>query len=439
MDAGGRIVAPGFIDAHTHDDRLLLDAPDMRPKLSQGVTTVIAGNCGVSLAPLVLGARPAPPPLDLVCDGHWCRFERFGDYVAALEAAPAATNAALLVGLSTLRVSTLDDLDRAANPAEVVRMRHQVQEALDAGAIGASTGLYYEPARAAPAGEVVEVCRPLTEAGGLYCTHLRDEADRVVEALDEAFSIGRTLGVGVVVSHHKVAGVRNHGRTRETLAMIEARARSQPVGLDCYPYHASSTSLSAERVAHAERTLITWSQSRPEFAGRDLDDVARELGVPPAEAVALLLPAGAIYFSMHEDDVRRVLAFAATMIGSDGLPHDAHPHPRLYGTFPRVIGHYVREVGLFPLEVAVHKMTGLTARTFGLAGRGLVAAGQYADLCIFDPLTVAEASSFAAPALPARGIEAVVVNGAVAWRAGAPTGARAGRVLRRNADGRSRR
>ena len=435
IDATGKVVAPGFIDAHTHDDRLMLSAPDMAPKVSQGVTTVVAGNCGISLAPMPAGApRPVTPPLDLLDDeGAWFRFRTFAEYVGALRDAPAATNAALLVGHTALRVATLDDLGRAAQATEIGRMREMVREALAAGAIGVSTGLYYEPAAAAPTEEVIEVCRPLAEFGALYCTHMRDEGERVLDSLEETFRIGREVGAPVVISHHKVAGLPNHGRSRETLPLIAERMRSQRIGLDCYPYCASSTILSAGRAAVASKTLVTWSKPHPECSGMDIAAVAAKMGVPQDQAIESLLPAGAIYFAMDETDVQRILAFEPTMVGSDGLPHDAAPHPRLWGSFPRVLGHYARDLGLFPLETAVHKMTGLTARTFGLKDRGVVREGGHADLTIFDPGTVGEAATFARPIQPAHGIEAVIVNGALVWHGGRATGARPGRVLARDA------
>src|SRR5688500_9983633 len=428
-DAAGRIAAPGFIDAHTHDDRLMLSAPDMAPKVSQGVTTVVAGNCGVSLAPAPRGmAQPVTPPLDLMdAEGGWFRFKSFRDYVEALRAQPPATNCALLVGHSMLRVQTMDDLEKAASESEIARMRALVDEALVAGAIGVSTGLYYEPASAAPTGEVIDICRPLTQRNGIYCTHMRDEGDRVVDSLEESFRIGRELGVPVVISHHKVVGTANHGRSAETLPIIERAMRSQKIGLDCYPYHASSTILSANRVGNASKVLVTWSKPHPEVAGMELGEIKKKFGL----AVEDLLPAGAIYFSMDEKDVQRILAFERTMIGSDGLPHDAAPHPRLWGTFPRVLGHYSRTVGLFPLETAVHKMTALTARTFGLADRGVLAKGYAADIVLFSAEEVDEAASFSKPIQPAKGIDTVLVNGGIVWRDGRPSGARPGQVLTR--------
>ncbi|MSQ62849.1 MAG: D-aminoacylase [Betaproteobacteria bacterium] len=431
IDASGKIVSPGFIDAHTHDDRLMLSAPEMAPKSSQGVTTVVAGNCGISLAPLVLGTRPAPPPLDLIGDASWFRFASFSEYVRTLEENPAATNAALLVGHTTLRVATMKHLDAPASPGEIISMKGLVEEALNAGAIGVSTGLYYEPASAAPTEEVIEVCRPLSARKALYCTHMRDEGDRVTESLEETFRIGRELNVPVVVSHHKVVGTPNHGRSKETLPLIAERMKAQGIGLDCYPYCASSTVLSWHRTLIATKVLVTWSKPHPEYAGMDLAEIAEKMNLSIEKTTQQLLPAGAIYFSMDEADVQRVLAFEHTMVGSDGLPHDAVPHPRLWGTFPRVLGHYSRGLGLFPLETAVYKMTGLTARTFGLKDRGVLKEGAYADLCVFDADTVDEAATFARPVRPAKGIEAVIVNGAITWRDGKPTGARPGRVLRR--------
>jgi N-acyl-D-amino-acid deacylase len=433
IDAAGLVAAPGFIDAHTHDDRALLSSPDMAPKVSQGVTTVVAGNCGVSLAPAPRGMpRPVTPPIDLLdVEGGWFRFRTFADYVAALRDAPSATNCALLVGHSMLRVQTMADLDQPASPAETAQMRALVDEALAAGAIGVSTGLYYEPARAASTEEVIEVCRPLTARKGIYCTHMRDEGDHVVESLEETFRIGRGLGVPVVVSHHKVVGTPNHGRSVETLALIEKAMRSQPIGLDCYPYCASSTILSFSRTLTSSKTLVTWSQPHPEFSGMDLTVIAQQMGVGVREAVDRLLPAGAIYFSMDEQDVRRILGFDRTMIGSDGLPHDSAPHPRLWGTFPRVLGHYARDANLFSLETAVHKMTGLTAKTFGLADRGVLKAGYAADITLFDASTIDAAATFEKSIQPARGIAAVLVNGTPVWRGGQSTGERPGKVLRR--------
>ncbi|HWQ39198.1 MAG TPA: D-aminoacylase [Burkholderiales bacterium] len=433
IDASGKVAAPGFIDAHTHDDRLMLSGADMAPKVSQGVTTVIAGNCGISLGPLPEGMKgTVPQPLDLLDEtGAWFRFPTFGAYVEELRARPAATNCALLVGHTTLRVATMNRFDRPASDAEIGRMRSLAREALAAGAIGVSTGLYYEPANAAPTEEVIEVCRPLKEHNGIYCTHMRNEADQVLDALDEAFRIGRALDVPVVISHHKVVGLPNHGRSRQTLPRIAEAMRHQPVCLDCYPYVASSTILSASRAKICSRVIVSSSRPYPQFSGMDLDEVVRHMGLPYEEAIRKLQPASAIYFSMDEADVQRILSFEHTMVGSDGLPHDLAPHPRLWGTFPRVLGHYCRELGLFPLEIAVWKMTGLPARTFGLKDRGVLKEGAFADIALFDPETVDETATWEKPAQPARGILATIVNGALVWSEGRATGSRPGWVLRR--------
>jgi N-acyl-D-amino-acid deacylase len=432
LNAAGRIVAPGFIDAHTHDDRIMLSAPEMTPKISQGVTTVVAGNCGISLAPMPQIPQPVTPPLNLLDDnGEWFRFPSFASYVEELSANPAATNCALLVGHTTLRVATMGDLEQPASAEEIARMRVLVQEALEAGAIGVSSGLFYETAIAAPTEEVIEICRPLKEVNGLYCTHMRNEGDQVIDSLEESFRIGREVGVPVVISHHKVVGQANYGRSKETLDFIEQNMAKQPICLDCYPYLAGSTILSADRAATSSRVMVTWSKTLPQFAGKDLSDIAGEMGVSQEEAVERLLPAGAIYFRMDEADVQRILAFGQTMIGSDGLPHDTAPHPRLWGTFPRVLGHYGRNLGLFPLETAVHKMTGLTAKNFGLKDRGVLKEGAYADITLFDADTIDEASTFDKPIAAAHGIDTVIVNGAIVWKDGKASGARPGRVLKR--------
>ncbi len=431
IDAHGKIAAPGFIDAHTHDDRLLGSDPAMTPKVSQGVTSVVTGNCGISLAPL-LAASP-PPPLDLIDDGGAFRFPDFASFLEELDSRPAATNAACLVGHTTLRVAVMSRLDRAATPEETARMQALVREALAAGAVGLSTGTYYPPAAHATTEELIAVAQPLKDYGGRYVTHMRDEDDRIVEAMEETFRIGREVGVPVIISHHKVVGPRNRGRSVETLALIAKTGERQSVCLDCYPYTASSTILRADRIALSSRILITWSKPHPEFAGMELAQAAERLGLTQEQAVARLSPAGAIYFSMDEADVQRILQFDETMIGSDGLPHDAKPHPRLWGTFARVLGHYCRDLGLFPLETAIYKMTGLTARNFGLKERGLLRPGYWADITIFDAAEIGDAASFDAPTQAARGIDSVIVNGVPVWREGRSTGARPGRVLRAGA------
>ena len=432
LDASGLIAAPGFIDAHTHDDRLLLSDRDVAPKVSQGVTTVVTGNCGISLAHSPVPDGAPTPPLDLLdADGGWFRYQSFRAYRETLEAQPAAVNAACLVGHTTFRVATMDRLDRVATAAEIGKMREMAHESLASGAIGISTGTAYPPAACASTGEIIEVCRPLSEFGGLYVTHMRNEDDDITASMEETFTIGRALGTAVVISHHKCVGTRNHGRSPETLAIIKEKSRSQSIALDCYPYIASSTVLRYDRLEQSSRVIITWSKPHPEFSGIDLDEVARRLNMTKAQAVEAIKPAGAIYFMLDERDVQRILQFDDTMIGSDGLPHDAKPHPRLWGTFPRVLGHYSRDLKLFPLETAVYKMTGLTAAKFGLEGRGVLRAGAHADITLFNADTIIDAADFESSTRPAIGIDTVIVNGEPVWRDGKPTGARPGRVLTR--------
>jgi N-acyl-D-amino-acid deacylase len=430
IDVSGKIVAPGFIDVHTHDDRALFASPQMAAKASQGVTTVVTGNCGISLAPLLLDQAP-PPPLDLLGDIADYRYERFAEYLSALDKDPAALNAACLVGHSTLRVGVMSALDRPAEKSELQQMSERLQEALDAGAIGMSTGLAYAPAAQAPAAEIEMLASLLRPAGAIYTTHMRNEGDAVIDSLEESFAVGRATGTPVVISHHKTIGRQNFGRTTETLPVIAAAISRQEVGLDAYPYIASSTVLSAAQAERALKVLVTWSKSAPNQAGRELSAIAADWGVSQKEAVQGLQPAGAVYWMMDEADVQRVLRFEHTMIGSDGLPHDSHPHPRLWGAFPRVLGHYSRDLGLFTQEEAVRRMTGLSATRFGLTGRGTLAEGAYADITVFDPEIIADRATFEMPMTPAAGIEHVFVNGRPVWTDGKPTDERPGRALRR--------
>jgi N-acyl-D-amino-acid deacylase len=307
------------------------------------------------------------------------------------------------------------------------------REAMDSGATGISTGVFYAPGAAADVAEVVMLARVVAEAGGVYSTHIRDEAQQIIESLDEAFTSAREAGIPVVISHHKCAGPTNWGRSVETLAHIKAARLKQPIGLDAYPYVAGSTVLRPQAVDGITEIMVSWSEPHPEMSGRMLADIARGWECTQIEACDRLQPGGAIYFQMREDDVQRVLQFEATMIGSDGLPHDKHPHPRLWGTFPRVLGHYARDLGLFSLEEAVHRMTGLSARRFNLHARGEIAVGNFADLVVFDPQTVIDQATFADPTRLSEGIDLVIVAGTVTYGERRLTGHRAGHFLRRQA------
>ena len=437
VDCTGLTIAPGFIDVHTHDDALVLQSCEtgaFHPKLSQGVTSVITGNCGVSLAPLITESPPAP--LDILGRSGW-RFASFVDYLAAVNSADLVVNVACMIGHTTLRANTLSDLSKSASHAEQLVMRSQVQAALKAGAIGVSTGVYYPPARAATTEEVVVICGPLKEFRLPVAMHLRDEGDAIDQAMQEAFAIGQAAECTVILSHHKIIGAHNAGRSKHTLAAFNLAAKSQSVCMDCYPYDASSTMLFTNRVAQSRDVLITWSSSMPEAKGQLISELATQANISIEAMADQLQPAGAIYFAMDEGDVREILRHPETMIGSDGLAHDANPHPRLWGSFTRVLGRYCRQLNLFPLETAVYKMTGLSAKRFGLdqashhrPARGQIRVGWAADLVVFDAQTVIDNADYQQPQQASSGIAQVYVNGVLAALDGRTQGARAGALLR---------
>lgn len=430
IEAEGLALAPGFIDTHTHDDLIVLQAPDMTPKISQGVTTVIVGNCGISASPVTLRGEP-PDPMNLLGAAEAFRYPSFSAYAAALRATAPAVNVAALVGHTALRNNHLDRLDRAAAPAEIEAMKAELREALDAGALGLSTGLAYLSANAATTEEVLELAEPLKAAGAVYATHMRSETAAILDAMREAFAIGQGGSIPVIISHLKCAGVENWGRSGEVLQALHEACARQAIGCDCYPYAAGSSTLDLRQVDERVKIMITWSTPHPEMGGQTLAQIAAAWNLPQLEAARRLMPAGAIYHSISEDDMRRILRDPATMIGSDGLPCDPLPHPRLWGTFPRVLGRYCREQQLFSLAEAVHKMTGLPAQRFGLQDRGVIREGAFADLTLFDPESILDTATFAEPKQPAQGIAEVWVNGALAYTAQGSTGQRAGRFLPR--------
>lgn len=430
IDAAGRVVAPGFIDVHTHDDTALIDNPSMAMKASQGVTTVVCGNCGASAAPFV--RDDISHFLSLIVKKRENVSRSFAEFADKVDAAKPAINGAFLIGHSTLRMNALgNDLARQASAAEIKVMRDLLDQSLEQGAIGMSSGLFYPPAMAASTDEVAEVASPLGKWGGVYTAHMRDEGDDILKSMDETFEIGRRAGAPVIVSHHKCSGRTNFGRMKETLPKFTEAMKQQDIAFDVYPYVAGSTILRKEMLDRADKVLITWSDTVQGVSGRDLAGIAREMGCSIYDAADRLQPAGAIYFMMDEKDVQSAMAHPGAMIGSDGIPFDTHPHPRLWGTFPRVLGHYSRDLKLFPLEDAVRRMTSYSARRFKLTGRGEVRPGYYADICIFDPATVIDTATFEKPISPARGIDVVLCNGAVVWRDGKPGDGRAGRALRR--------
>jgi N-acyl-D-amino-acid deacylase len=431
IDAKDKVVAPGFIDVHTHDDTALIDNPTMAMKASQGVTTVVCGNCGASAAPFT---RPDIGNfLTLIVKKKANVAKTFSEFAAKVEAAKPAINGAFLIGHSTLRMNAMgDNLARQASASEIGVMRDLLDQSLEQGAIGLSSGLFYPPAMAASTDEVAEIAKPLGKWGGVYTAHMRDEGDDILKSMDETFEIGRRAGaVEIIVSHHKCSGRPNFGRMKETLPKFTEAMKQQQIAFDVYPYVAGSTILRKEMLDRADKVLITWSDTVADVSGRDLKDIAKEMGCSIHEAADRLQPAGAIYFMMDEKDVQAAMAHPGAMIGSDGIPFDTHPHPRLWGTFPRVLGHYSRELKLFSLEDAVRRMTSYSAQRFRLTKRGEVKPGFYADLCIFDPATVIDTATFDKPISPARGIDTVFCNGDIVWRDGKSGSGRSGRALKR--------
>jgi N-acyl-D-amino-acid deacylase len=424
-DCTGLAIAPGFIDVHTHDDAIVLDAPGMFPKLSQGVTTVVTGNCGLSVAPYVVDQ----PQGALTLLGNSFKYPSVKAYAQAVAQAQPAVNVAPLIGHTTLRSACMDDLTRAATAQETQAMCELLEQCMADGAIGMSSGLFYAEAMPAPASEVTQLAKVVARYGGVYATHMRSEMADILDAMHEASDCAFEAGVPLIISHHKCAGPANWGRTQETLPLIDALAERQDIAMDVYPYVAGSTVLREDLVDEVIDVMVSWSAPHPEMMGRMLASIAAEWGTTQREACIRLKPGGACYFQMHEDDVQRVIRHPRSMIGSDGLPHDRHPHPRLWGAFPRVLARYWREQNLFSLEQAVHKMTGLSARNFRLKERGQVRAGWFADLVVFDPARIRDVATYEKPLEQSEGVAMVFVNGAMSFDAGRATTTRAGRVL----------
>ena len=441
LDARGLVVAPGFIDVHTHDDFAVAATPEMPFKVMQGVTTDVVGNCGH-------GPAPVEGESALFGGGRLEGWADHGAYVRRLSEHPPALNVGLLVGHGTLRRAAMGLDARPPRPRELAAMLAMLDEGLDAGALGLSTGLVYDPARHAAADEIVALARPVAERGLRYATHMRNEGPRLLEAVEEALDVGRATGVSVQVSHHKASGRDSWGGVERSLALLEeARSAGLDVMADQYPYTAGSTLLEAVLAAGALEdgtgaigrlepadVVISGFEPDPALAGRTLAEVAAADGTDAVAAGRRLLArdAGAlvVIHTMSEADVRRVMAHPTTMIGSDGIPAGARPHPRLYGTFARVLGTYTRELGLLRLETAVHKMTGLPARAFRLDRRGLVVPGAFADLVIFDFAAVTDLATYDEPRVHPAGIRHVIVNGRFVVRDGEQTDARPGRPLR---------
>ena len=430
FDASGKVVAPGFIDVHGHDDLMFVERPGLPWKTSQGITTVVVGNCGVSGAP---APRPGNTAAALALLGETPLFADMASYFDTLRAQQPMINVAALVGHANLRLAAMADPSGTPTVQEQAAMETMLAQALDAGAVGFSTGLAYEPGAAAQFPELEGLARVAARHGCLHTSHIRNEGDEVESAVEEVLQVGQATHCATVLSHHKCMLARNWGRSRATLANIDrARAQGVDVALDIYPYPGSSTILIPERAEAIDDIRITWSTPHPECSGEYLSDIAQRWGCGKTEAAQRLSPAGAIYFAMDEGEVQRIFQHECCMVGSDGLPNDAHPHPRLWGTFTRVLGRYVREAQIVSLEQAIAKMTALPARVFGLADRGVLRAGAWADVVVFDADTVIDRATWDAPTQASAGIEAVLVNG-VQVHPERPQAGRPGHILRRQA------
>jgi N-acyl-D-amino-acid deacylase len=441
IDGRGRCLAPGFVDTHAHDDGAFLRHPDMTFKLAQGVTTTVSGNCGFSAIPAAPEGGPASGGLLGRMAGE---FTDLDGYFAAVMARGPAINNLMLVGHNTVRELVMGMAQRAPTTAELQAMRGHVEQAMAQGACGFSTGLIYRPGRYSATEEVIEVARAVAPFGGLYTTHMRNEGDGLLEAVDETLEIGRATGLHVHISHHKAAGRPNWGKVRASLEKVDAAlAAGQPVTLDVYPYTAGSGrmveyfNLDRPSREFAEVVRIASCPAFREFEGRMLVDIAAERDIDVTEVVRLILtaPRGdqtlCIHFIIDEADIETNLRHADMMVGSDGIPDlRGRPHPRLFGTFPRILAHYVRDRGVLSLPEAVRRMTSLPAAVFGLVDRGSVRPGCWADLVLFDAAEVRDTATYDEPQQLPDGIDCVIVNGQVAFEHGVGTGAGAGRMLR---------
>ncbi len=474
VDATGLVVAPGFIDMLGHSEATILVDPRGLSKVTQGVTTEITGE-GRSIAPVNANTIRADSAQyaawGLVVDWH-----DLDGYFRRLERSGTPFNLATFVGATTVRQYVLGDADRAPTPGELAAMEALVDTAMRQGALGVSSALVYEPAYYASTAELVALARVAGKYGGVYATHIRNERSSIEQALGEAFLIGRDAGVPVEVWHLKVAGRGNWGRMPAILSLFERlRLEGRRVGANSYPYTASATGLSAALPAWVHeggddsmvarlRDAAVRARIRREiggarglsrvmvlgvldstlkrYEGRRVDDIARDEHRDAVDVVCDILVAdhgktGADFFSMSESDVRATIEAPWVGVGMDfGAVAPDGPlgmrevHPRAYGTFPRILGHYVREEHALTLEAAIHKMTEVAAERMGLGDRGLLRAGYFADITVFDPATVADRATYAQPALTSVGIRYVLVNGRFTLDEGRPTGERPGRALR---------
>lgn len=486
IDALGQVVAPGFIDIHTHSDFTLPLNQRAESKIRQGVTTEVVGNCGYSTAP-VLPGRVELLRDYLAAGAPWLEF-RETSFAGYMDSFPTTSvNTVMQVGHATLRLMAMGMDDRAPTSNEMAHMERLLEEGLEAGALGMSTGLFTAPGNYADSGELMALARVLRRHGGTYASHIRDEANHVFEAVDEAIAIGESAGVRIQIAHLKLSGMDNWGKTEELLSHISAaRERGVDVHCDQYPYTAGTNPLRnllplwvqsggmdamlarmkdpqiLERMRsdidrdgltnfgrvdswHAVRIAI--SPNQPEVVGRTVGDVAAERSYDPLEVACDILVGDQghtriVVTSMSESDVQEILRSPMVTVGSDGnslatygVTSQGKPHPRFYGTFPRVLGHYVRDLGVLSLPLAIHKMTGGSAGALRLRDRGILQEGYWADITVFSPYEIGEQATYDDPHRYATGISTVVVNGRVVIDGGEHTGELPGIVLRRGSDG----
>ena len=485
LDATGLHVTPGFIDIHTHSDISVTYDPGQASAVAMGVTTQVVGNCGLSLGFAMDSEAFAFEKRWLAPHKARIAWNTFAEHLDYIESNGTATNMVPLAGHGTLRKRVMGMGERPASADDLASMRRELQTAMEAGGWGLTSGLEYPPSSYADEDELSELCKVVAEYGGFYATHLRNEGDTLVEAVQEALNVAERGGLPLQLSHHKAEGQANWGKIRTTLGMVDAaRARGMDVQLDQYPYTAFMTSLGVQTLprwvlsgspeemqarlidpiqraailAEMRATHPDWEETgsgsfwsnvqigvcrhRPELQGRTIASLATETGRNPIEYVLDLLGettgfVSAVNFAIGEEDIATVMRYPWTAIGSDGV--GTHPggtggkdqiHPRAYGTFPRVLGRYVRELGILSEAEAIHKMTGLPAARVGLKERGQIIPGYFADLTLYDPARIADCATFDEPHQFATGIEAVLVNGRFAHDSGTPNGTLAGCILR---------
>ncbi len=478
IDASGLVVAPGFIDSHSHSDLVIMSEPEARMKIMQGITTEVIGQDGLGEAPLrsevidmwrrYLSGLNGDPQIE------W-NWRNFGEYLAKIEAAKPSVNIAALIGHGNLRLLAMGMEDRKPRPQELQIMKELLDESLKDGAVGLSTGLVYPPCVYADSAELTELCKVVSTHRGVFVVHMRNEGDQLLNSIHEVVSIGRDSGVPVHISHFKSAGKNNFGNAPKALnKVMDARRGGVDVTFDQYPYTAGSTFLSSllppwahdggldkffERLSDEEirkrllyhlnelgdegspndwdRILITNVKTiqNKRFEGKFLSEIAAELRKSPAEALLDLVLAedNAVTmanFTMQEDDVRAIMQSPLEMVCTDGIVL-GKPHPRVYGSFPRVLGRYVREK-ILSQEEAIRRMTSHPAQRFGLYDRGILRPGLAADVTVFDPENIEDTATYEDPTQYPKGIEYVIVNGVVTINRGKHNGERRGLVLKHN-------